>query len=168
MSIYGPRACSPGGASSDLYEAIDLSGYATKDYVVSALRSVRRPIITVWAERKGHLGKNVYQFSFGSGSRGDDHRYCGYTMMTHGYILCMGVTSVDSAGGPSDATHVKLVIDGRDTLYGIEKHPGQRSAKTVLPRPLEVSAGSTVNFISKKTNATATSTVVSALIELDI
>lgn len=143
---------------------------------VNAIRTAIKPVITIWAEHSGRMDKFEYKFSFGDGSQGVDHRYCGYTMMSAGRILRMGLCATNANGFAAGKTTVTVMVDGEANRdYKVSKTEDSRSAFTVFDgssedktTPLEVSPGSVINFMSTRADPKATATVVSLLIELDL
>ena len=134
---------------------------ATKSYV-DAHRT--KPVITVWAEETTGLNRGQYEWSFGNGSDGRDHQRSGYTMMAHGRIIRMGLCS----GTTTEDLVVNVTVNGDDTSYGVRRERGAVSAYNIFPTPLEVRAGSVINFVSRVTARLAASSIVALLIELDL
>lgn len=132
---------------------------ATKNYVDS-----RKPLITVWAERKGTLGTGRYEWSFGAGANLPMH---GYTMMAAGRVLRMGLTATRSTAPPSTTATVVIVVnETTQTSYGVTSD--QYSGTKTFGTPLELAQGDRVNFRSATTNEDVLTAVVSVLIELDL
>lgn len=138
---------------------VDDSDVATKRYVDRL-----KPIITVWAEESTGLNKGQHEWSFGNGAEGRDHSRSGYTMLAPGRITRMGLCS----GTTTDDIEVKVTVNGEDTTYGVTRMRGARSGYNIFPTPLELRAGSVVNFVSRVTARLASSSIVTLLIELDI
>ena len=150
-------------ASVNLVDPTDPSNAATKRYVDS-----RKPIITLWAEEKDSIDNNEYEWSFGNGSAGATHRNCGYTMMTSGRVIRMGLVASSSSTVPNDIT-VNIVVNGVEkTAYGITKAGSMPSGFTVFEIPMELNRGDVVNFRSATTNSSVSNAIVSLLIELDL
>ena len=128
----------------------------------------RKPIITVWAEENDSINDNAYEWSFGNGSAGGSHRTCGYTMMTPGRVIRMGLVISGNSTEPGDAT-VNIVVNGVEmTAYGITKAVNLNSGTAVFETPLELNRGDVVNFRSASTNSSVSSATVALLIELDM
>ena len=144
-------------------EPIDPDNAATKNYVDS-----RKPLITVWAEEKGALNNNHYEWSFGNGGDGDIHGATGYTMMTRGRILRMGLSASSNGSAQGTAT-VNVVVNGTEnTAYGVTKQSGHFSGTTTFTTPLEVAQGNRINFRSATATVAITSAIVCLLIELEL
>lgn len=123
----------------------------------------RKPIITVWAEEKGPIRNNAFEWSFGDGAAGVAHS--GYTMMAPGRVLRMGL----AANSSGDVAKVNLVVNGIEHIsYGVTKPAGQYSGTSSFETPLEVSTGDRLNFRSAMSNRNILAAVVSLLIELNI
>ena len=144
-------------------EPIDPDNAATKNYVDS-----RKPLITVWAEEKGALNNNHYEWSFGNGGDGDIHGATGYTMMTRGRILRMGLSASSNGSAQGTAT-VNVVVNGTEnTAYGVTKQSGHFSGTTNFATPLELAQGNRINFRSATATVAITSAIVCLLIELEL
>jgi len=129
----------------------------TKSYVDS-----RKQIITIWAEHNGVIENQKFEWSFGSGAEGSTHRHSGYTMMTPGRILRMGLgATAGNTAIPFEAT-VNVVVNGRE----------KEGYSVTIPRrfstPLELFPNDRINFRSASGNPNVTSAVVSLLIQLDM
>ena len=137
---------------------------ATKNYVDS-----RKPLITIWAEQKGVIENQKFEWSFGGGAEGRTHRHSGYTMMASGRILRMGLGgTAGSSVIPYEAT-VNVVVNGREKMsYGVTIDRRSRSATRRFAIPLELDEGDRINFRSASDNPNITSAVVSLLIQLDL
>jgi len=136
---------------------------ATKSYVDS-----RKSLITVWAEESSPICNDAYEWSFGNGADGAAHANCGYTMMTSGRVLRMGLAASTSNGAPGGAT-VNIVINGvENTAYSVRKPSRQYSGTTTFDTPLELTQGDRINFRSAYTNSAVSSACVCVLIELDL
>ena len=134
---------------------------ATKNYVDN-----RKPLITVWAEDKGPIAENEYEWSFGNGASGNEGR--GYPMSAAGRVLRMGLAATTSGSAPAAAS-VNVVVNGvENASYGVTKPSGQYSGTSTFGTPLELAQGDRVNFRSASTNTRVTTAVVSLLIELDL
>ena len=130
--------------------------------------SHRKPLITIWAETRGVLNAAEAEWSFGASARGVPHLHNGYPMACGGRIMRMALSVVGINGGSSDEAIVSLVVDGmlpRNNF--LRKDPGEKVAMITLTPPIEVAAGSVINFISRK-DSPARSSIVSLLIELDL
>jgi len=130
----------------------------------------RKPIIAVWAEERGSLRTGRYEWSFGNGAFGNSHAHCGYTMMSSGRILRMGLAAVDARndGNLLGSVTVNIVVNGNENIsYGVTKPSDQFSGTVTFSIPLELAPLDRINFRSRTTNKTA-SAVVSLLIELDM
>lgn len=142
---------------------------ANKRYVDSAVGNVKQ-CVTIWAERSGPFD-TPYQFSFGGSSTGRDQRYCGYTMMTSGRVMRMGLAATTNLGLAGVIT-VTLVVNGeRNGQFHITKNREQFAAYTVFEPPLEISTGDRINFMSgqeDQADPKATAIIVTLLIQLDL
>lgn len=144
----------------------DDNDVATKGYV-----DVRKPIIAIWAEERGQTTDGEYEWSFGNGSDGQDHRWLGYTMPVSGRIIKGSLTAVMAKPYISQTGRVvvNVVINGTErTEYSIIKDSDKWSDYVSFATPLELRAGDRVNFISRTTNPSVAGSVATALIELDI
>lgn len=130
-----------------------------------------KPYISIWAERNGPF-TGPYQFSFGGASTGRDHRYCGYTMMTSGRILRLGLSATTNLGVAAGEITVTLVHnDEPNRQFRITKGDQQFAVYTVFDSPLELNPGDRINFMSSREDQAdpkATAVIVSALIQLDL
>ena len=136
---------------------------ATKNYVDS-----RKPLITVWAEESSPIGTGAYEWSFGNGAGGAAHANCGYTMMTSGRVLRMGLAASTSNGAPGSAT-VNIVINGvENAAYNVRKPSRRYSGTTTFGTPLELTQADRINFRSASSNGGVSSACVCVLIELDL
>ena len=131
-----------------------------KEYVDS-----RKPIITIWAEESGPINSNEYEWAFGNGASGTSNRKSGYTMMRVGRIIDMGLAcSVRGA-----AFGVNIVVNGvENTSYRVTKNNGELSNTTRFETPLELGAGTVINFKTDGSVTSPTCSVVTLLIELDM
>lgn len=184
MNIYGDRICRGvsqdllnyvlktgdnmsgdlamgGNKVTDLADPANLQDAATKNYVDS-----RKPLITVWVEQYGSLVDGQYNFSFGNGSESAPN--IGYTMMSSGRLIRMGL-SASSGGATPGLAIVNIVISGvENTAYSVSKPNVLYSGTNTFGTPLELVEGNIINFRSAITNINTTVAVVSALIELDL
>ena len=71
-----------------------------------------KAIITVWAEEKGPLGNDHYEFSFGNGSSGSEHAYGGYCMSAPGRIIRGSLTATESRIILAEEVKVNIVVNG--------------------------------------------------------
>ena len=120
---------------------------------------VEQSVITVWAEKRGALGKDAFEFGFGNAGRDDK---TGYMNMKDGQITHMSVNVNKESG----RVWVKLVIDGQeqDDKYGILLTGEKETIK--FDTPIGVKAGSIISFISKVSNSRVVNCVVSVLIKI--
>ena len=80
----------------------------------------------------------------------------------------MALSVVTTDGRSPYEAIVSILIDGKTPGQNfIRKRPGEKVATIVINPPIEVAAGSVINFISRK-DCTARSSIVSLLIELDV
>lgn len=136
---------------------------ATKAYVDN-----RKPVITIWAEERGRLDSGQYEWSFGGGSEGRAHSKCGYPLPSSGRLKWLGLASTNNSGQSIGQLSVSVVVDGRVTHQSITKPAAQVSHHTRVNHPLELRAGSVINFVTRTTRTDARSSIVSAIIELDL
>ena len=128
-----------------------------------------KPIITVWAEEKGPLGDNHYEFSFGNGSSGSEHVYGGYCMSATGRIIRGSLTATESRNILSEEVKVNIVVNGKEQVnQSIVKKSGDICSCTIFRDPIELKQCDIINFISRTTNSKITNAYVSILIELDL
>ena len=128
----------------------------------------QKPFITVWAEARGNHEMAEADWSFGCATRGVAHVHNGYPMMCGGRITRMALSVVTRDGNSPYEAIVSLLIDGKIPGQNfIRKHPGEKVATIAINPPIEVAAGSVINFISRK-DCVAKSSIVSLLIELDM
>lgn len=129
----------------------------------------RNPIITMCAEELGPIQMGRHEWSFGDSSAGNnDHRYSGYTMAAPGRIIRMSLSSATRLGQATGPVKVLITVNGEATEYGIIKPEGQLAGYVIFETPLEVRAGSVINFVSKSTNTSAGASNVALLIELSL
>ena len=135
----------------------------------------RKPIITIWGQEKGPLGKDHYEWSFGGG---DPFRLGGYCMPVSGRIIRGSISSTDAnrariyTSSPSppprqDAVNISIVISGQVTSNNITKHNDSYYNTNTYNPPIEVAQGSTINFRTNS-NSTLTCHIAALLTELDI
>ena len=80
----------------------------------------------------------------------------------------MALSVVTTDGQSPYEAIVSLLVNGRIPSQNfIRKRPGEKVATIVINPPIEVAAGSVINFISRK-DCVARSSIVSILIELDM
>ena len=128
----------------------------------------QKPLITVWAEARGNHDMAEADWSFGCSTRGNAHLHNGYPMMCGGRITRMALSVVTMDGKSPHEAIVSILIDGKIPSQNfIRKRPGEKVATIVINPPIEVAAGSAINFISRK-DCVARSSIVSLLIELDV
>ena len=130
----------------------------------------RKPLITVWAERK-HTAKRTYEWSFG-GNASVSNKGTGYTMLAPGRVLRMGLTAIQRGNNPSESYAVTIVVNGVEhNSYSVFTTTG-RAATVTFDTPLELLEGYIVNFKSNPSPLGDTqalvSEVVTLLIELDL
>ena len=121
-----------------------------------------KPVITVWAEKKGALSKDVFEFGFGNGGRAEQ---TGYMMMCDGRIKRMAVNVQKERG----RAWVMISIDGKEEDdYHILLTGEQTTLKeyNTFKTPLEVKAGSIINFVSKVYNSKIDNCIVGILIRI--
>lgn len=127
-----------------------------------------KPVITIWGEAKGKLQQNNFDFSFGDSSF---TRFTGYTMLTSGRILKMGL----SGGVDNEPVSVFVCVNGQNkgkiTKEIITKENAMtnrfHSAVTAFNPPIELQEGEVVSFKTADELPRARSTVVSLLVEID-
>ena len=128
-----------------------------------------KPIITVWAEKKGALGNSHYEFSFGNGSSGSEHAYGGYCMSAPGRIIRGSLTATESKIILSEEIKVNIVVNGKEQVnQSIVKKSGNICSCTIFRNPIELKQCDVIHFISRNTNSKITNAYVSILIELDL
>jgi hypothetical protein len=120
-----------------------------------------KPVITIWAEEKGILVKDDYGFGFGNGG---NSRRSGYTMLTDGRVIKMGLTCTRGEGNAK----VGLTVNGEEQFRYSVLLQSDTSKVVTFPNPLELKAGSVINFVSKIKNDFVKNTVVCLIIELDL
>ena len=80
----------------------------------------------------------------------------------------MALSMVTTDGQSPYEAIVSLLVNGIiPRLNFIRKRPGEKVATIVINPPIEVAAGSVINFISRK-DCVARSSIISLLIELDM
>ena len=136
---------------------------ASKEYVDS-----RKQVVTIWAEEKGPLTSNHSEWSFGSAAEGRSHAKCGYPMSASGRLARLALACTNGRGQAIGTVTVSVVLDGITTYVSITKDGGQKSSFTRITPPLEIRAGTVINFVSRTTNSEARSNIISAIIELDL
>ena len=92
---------------NNIRDPADPQDAATKNYVDS-----RKPLTTVHAERYGDIQSNAYQWSFGNSAGSVNHAQSGYTMLSAGRVLRMGLAVCCDRSAPRAACSVKLVLNG--------------------------------------------------------
>ena len=115
--------------------------------------------ITVWAEKRGSLGANAFEFGFGNAGR---DAKTGYMMMSDGSITDMSLNVNKEFG----RVWVKLAIDGQEQDDGILLEKETVSNYIKFDTPIPVKAGSIISFISKVSNPKVVNCVVSVLIKI--
>ena len=131
---------------------------ATKSYVDS-----RKPVITIWAQKGGHLTSGRYEWSFGGG---DTPHMNGYCMPVSGRILRGSLSSVNNIDLSGNA-EISIVINGRITGVPIYNLGGEFCRTRVYSPPIEVSQNDRINFRTRN-DVLSTNNIVSLLIELDL
>lgn len=121
-------------------------------------REKSKPIITIWAEEAGSFTKDEYEYAFGNGSH---EQTSGYPLLADGRVLRMAYTCFRLTGKAG----VAVAVDDVETNYSIYLDT-ELSNYITFPEPLDIKAGSVINFISKVRNFEAKNSVVSLLIEL--
>ena len=133
-----------------------------KNYVDS-----RKPLITVWAEQKENLTAGAHECSFGNGADGTQHGQNGYTMLTSGRLLRMGICS--SSDRQNGNASVWLTVNGVEKQHFlVEKENNSYPSVKVFDTPLELLKGDRINFRTKHSNRDINCAVVNVLIELDL
>ena len=103
--------------------------------------------ITVYAEEARKLNPGTYEWGFGDGTYGCKNS--GYTFLTGGKIVQMGLASENSDKGNDSRITVQIVKNGTPIHgYTITKNPNQYSAYTIFRRPFVMEAGEVLNFIT--------------------
>jgi len=174
MSIFGPKSINNWHTTRDnldIYKSLlILNRYRPTNSMLEMIKNNspicaanQKPLITIWAEEKGTLESNKYQWSFGSGV--SEKPNGGYPMMIPGRIIRMGL-SADS--DTPDIATVNVVVNGiENTLYSITIPPNRYSSTITFVTPLELHRGDRINFKTASTNTAITGAVVTLLIELD-
>ena len=164
---------------------LDLNGYrirnlrlpyqdddaANKYYVDERIRQISKPkpVITIWAEERGGLVDDSFEWSFGSNSEGRSHGKVGYVMMRKGRILDMSLSSSDRNGFSRTKETVAVTINGNvQAGYDITKEPRYHTALKRFQPPLELDHGDIINFKTRASSNSHASGVVTLLIELEI
>ena len=155
------------GAVGNFADPVEDYQPATKGYVDRYTRSLggpRKPVIAVWAEEKGPLDENAYEWSFGNGGGVD--ALSGFPMSVPGRVKSMALRVVPEAA----AAHVALVVNGVTIReYKVTKSSSQRVGIVRWDAGCELALGDCINFQTVRTsNIRATAGIVSALIELDL
>ena len=139
---------------------------ANKKYVDHAVRGRGQHFITVWAETRGYLNDDTYQWSFGGCDR--NSAGSGYTMLSAGRIIRIGLTG----GSSTYDISVNVTLDDRDNGadYGVTKPAAQKAVTKQFTRPLRVRMGQVINFITQTSQprVPGNGAVVSLLIQLYI
>ena len=158
MSIFGVKK------TTDLYARVNDLHRRVVDRRLTELHKGMNTI-TVWAEKKGSLSKDVFEFGFGNAGRDDK---TGYMMMCDGFISCMSLNVNKEFG----RAWIKLAIDGQEQNddYGILLTGEMETVSSYkqFDKPLKVKAGSIINFISKVANPRVNISVVCILINLEL
>ena len=131
-----------------------------------------KPLITIWAETRGNHDMTEAEWSFGASGRGLPHLHNGYPMACGGRIVRMALSVVGSVAGANgespDEAIVSLLVDGTIPRSNfLRKQAGEQVSMITFTPPIEVAAGSVINFLSRK-DCPARSSIVSVLIELDL
>ena len=100
-------------------------GLATTEYVNNR---ISKPIITVWAEEKGSLSVNAFEWSFGNGSDGLPHALSGYVLPKSGTLIGMGLSL--------NLTNIKLKV-----AVTVTKDFDTHSGYSTFQVPVNVGAG---------------------------
>ena len=128
-----------------------------------------KPIITVWAEEKGPLGDDHYEFSFGNGSSGSEHAYGGYCMSAPGRIIRGSLTVTEQKKIFTGEVKVNITVNGKEQAQeSIVKKSGDLCSCTIFNNPIELKQCDVINFISRTANNKITNAYVSILIEVDL
>ena len=128
-----------------------------------------KAIITVWAEEKGPLGDDNYEFSFGNGSSRSEHAYGGYCMSAPGRIIRGSLMTTESRNILSEEVKVNIVVNGKEQVnQSIVKKSGDICSCSIFQDPIELKQCDVINFISRTTNSKITNAYVSILIQLDL
>ena len=136
-----------------------------QETVIPKLIASPKHLITMWAEARRSLEAGKFEWSFGDSNRNSGN--IGYTMLSSGKILRMGL----SVGGEGqDDAGVQLVVNGETFgSYQVYKGHGQRSAVEVFNTPFPVNQGDVINFRSLLTSdRNVKGGIVNLLIELDL
>ena len=133
---------------------------ATKNYV-----DKRKHLITVWAEQRGDLIPEEFQFSFGNGG---NHAKVGYVMMSPGRILRMSISAFSN--GARGEVSVSSTINGveQDSVFRVRKKDGDITGVKIFNQPLELLQGDRLNFKTITAGQNIRNAVVCTLIELDL
>jgi hypothetical protein len=127
-----------------------------KTYVCS------RGVITVSAMETGSLQAGHYEWSFGD-NVGRTTPRSGYCLPANGRIISMSLNSEITGSNAK----VALVIDGNEQHdYFIMKHGNERAVYRTFDTPLDLAAGSVINFVTKTNTQRARYSVVALLIEI--
>ena len=142
-----------------------VSQYQVVEIISEALRHfrvTRRPLITVWAEKKRSMVNSRYEWSFGSDAA-RSLALGGYPMMAAGKVLRMGLSTTTSGSAPAAAS-VNIVVSGVANMsYGVTY-----SSTSTFRTPLELARGDIINFRSASSNPEIAGAQVALLIELDL
>ena len=124
---------------------------------------IKKPIITIWAQQKGVLRAGNYEWSFGAG---DMNARSGYCMPVSGRII-RGCLSSNNNQNASGLCTVSITIAGQSDPQLLIKPSNTYSSVITFNPPIEVSQYDLINFRTAS-NAAATNSLVSLLIELDL
>ena len=153
-------------------DQIDGKDAVNRDYVDGKTIQPAAPvksIITVWAEEKGPLGNDHYEFLFGNSSSGSEHADGGYCMSVSGRIIRGNHTATESRNILSEEIKVNTVVNGKEQVnHTIIKKTGGICSCVIFRNPVELNKCLVINFISRTANSKITNAYVSILIELDL
>ena len=134
-----------------------------QDVVTKLYADSRKPVITIWAQELGNLNAGQYEWSFAGGNTPEQIGYC---MPTSGRVIRGSLSSMNN-NNPTGVALVHVTINGRLTPQMIIKPDRTYARTTVFNPPPVVSQDDVINFRTFA-DATATNSIVSVLIELDL
>ena len=128
-----------------------------------------KPVISLVAEQNGALHGTALEWSFGDGVSSTYIARGGFAMPARGRLLRMSLTVIATTGATTIPTSVRLFVNGiGDSNYTVVKPNLEYTGVAHFTTPRELYEGNTINFQTLSGVSNAGSSVLCALIELDL
>ena len=129
-------------------------------------RKQSKQVITIWADNKGRLAQNQFDFSFGDRSASE---HTGYPMCASGRILSLAIIGSLQTNAETLNAMFEVTVDGEPKYrFQYEFKQDIESKVLVLSNPIELKEGDVINIKTLKSVTNSQSCVISCLIDVNV